>query len=467
MSTELEREILAGLATNAQLLEIDDQLNDRLFSSEIRSKIFQAIVEQWEDTRSAILDEGRLREQVGESLELIYQEIKDGYRMTPEHLQMLALRLQKQRLMDDVVRKLEDEKNSHLKNGEWDEAEVQEILQGFADLMALELSPDGGPGSRDFISLSEIASEEVHWLWPNFFPLGKLSLISGDPGSGKTWLALDISSRISRGLAWPDGSGGGNPGSTIYLSVEDGAADTLRPRIDGLGGDASKIIILAKGQINLSEEDGVRKLEKQVQKIGDVRLVVVDPVIDFTAEMNPNAAEQVRALLTPLGLLAERHRLAIIIITHLNKAMALKHFYRASGSVSGWIGKTRACFLVFRDAERKKHRYFIPFKTNLSPQEPPQLAFEIINGRLVFERLEEDEIDVDEHLSPERRNDPKKLATAKKFLADRLALGPMPKVELFEAAEKMGISGRTLWRAKADLGITTELQGGKSIWKKD
>lgn len=232
-----------------------------------------------------------------------------------------------------------------------------------------------------------------------------------------------------------------------------------------LGGDPSKIFILADGQVDLSAENGVSRLEQEVEKIGNVRLIVVDPIIDFTGEVNPNLVEQVRALLTPLALLAERHKLAIIIITHLNKAMALKAFYRASGSVSGWVGKCRACFLVLRDADTRKRRYLVAFKTNLAPEEPPQLAFEIIGGRLSFERLE-DEIDIDEQLSPDRRTDPKKLAAAKKFLDDRLASGPTLKTELLEEAEKIGIKERTLYRAKSELGIKTETQGWYSVWKK-
>ena len=463
MRIELEREILAGLAVNLELLDLDDHLTDCLFSSENRAKIFRAISEQWENDRRKFIDEGQLQEQTGLPFVVISQEIQAGYRMTPEYFQTLAFRLRKQKLIDEIIRDLDSELKSHLKTGEWNETEVRKILQGFAEIEAFDQLKAG----RDFISLSEVASEEVRWLWLNFFPLGKLSLVSGDPGSGKTWLALDIASRLSRGLPWPDGSPGCGLGSTLYLTVEDGAADTIRPRIDGLGGDPSKIFILAGDQVNLSDGDDVRKLEKQIERVGDVRLIVIDPIADFSSEVNPNAAEQVRALLTPLALLAERHSVATVLITHLNKAMALKAFYRASGSVSGWIGKTRACFLVLRDTDNKKRRYFVPFKTNLSPQEPPQLAFQIIERRLTFESLDEDEIDVDEQLSPERRTDPKKLAAAKKFLTDRLAFGPVPKTELFDEAEKISISGRTLWRAKGELGIAAEPSGGHSMWRKD
>jgi len=148
-----------------------------------------------------------------------------------------------------------------------------------------------GPG----IPLAQIEPQPVQWFWQNYIPLGRASLLSGDPNVGKSWLALDLTARLSRGLAWPDGSPGTGPANAIYLSVEDNAADTLRPRIDGLGGDPQRISILNPENdsfLSFIGKAGVRTLEGAVMKIKDVRLVVVDPILDFSGATDPNAAEQ-------------------------------------------------------------------------------------------------------------------------------------------------------------------------------
>jgi RecA-family ATPase len=466
MRIELEREILAGLAINLELLDLDDQLSDRLFSSENRTKIFRAISKQRENDRRKFIDEGQLQEQTGLPFVVISQEIQAGYRMTPEHFQRLVFRLHKQKSIDKIIRDLDGELKSHLKTGEWNEAEVRKILQGFAELEALD--EDAGATHPLSVQLSTIAPEAVAWLWPNYLPANKLVLVSGDPGCGKTWFCLDLAARYSTGREWPDRSPGVEPGGVLIFSCEDGAADTFRPRLDILGANSEKIFLVQE-PVDLSDDVGRQKFAKEVNR-RQPGLIIVDPIFDFSGGVNPNATEKVRAMITPVAAIAEKARAELIFTSHLNKASTMQALYRTSGSASGWIGKARAAFLIFEDDEDKEYprnarRIFFPVKNNLSPLKPEGLAFRITNSGLVFERLPDD-FNLEERLAADRHEIAPELEEAKTLIRDALQSGPVEAKHIQEHARREGVSERTLNRAKKSLKVKSEKSGfsGKWMW---
>ncbi len=326
---------------------------------------------------------------------------------------------------------------------------------------------DNAPLSR---TLSEVEPRDVPWLWENFFPLGRATLVCGDPGCAKTWFCLDIAARLSKGFKWPDDSCGIGIAKTYYITVEDDLADTIRPRIDSLGGDPAMIIAYNPENpihLDLSTPEGLERLERDLTRHSDVRLLVIDPAIDFSGEINPNASEEVRAMLTPLIRLAAKLNIALVLVGHLNKSQALNAIYRAGGTTSGWLGKCRAAFMVFRDKDDPPLRHIIPLKANLAACDPPQLEFRINDGKLDI-NVSRTPVNVDEHLNPTRGPDPtdrdEAVAWLDIFFRNRKVV---PSTEVEAAAKAKLISSATLKRAKKAAGFKSEKfteSGGLTYW---
>jgi archaellum biogenesis ATPase FlaH len=172
--------------------------------------------------------------------------------------------------------------------------------------------------------LSEVEPEELDWLWLERVPLGKLTLLAGDPGLGKSFLTLDMAARVSRGEPWPDDPATLQPvGSVILFSAEDDLADTIRPRLDKADADVSRIMAVEGVQWSDAEHDesGVRhfslendlpRLEELITENPGTRLVVIDPISAFCGRTDSHKNSEVRALLSPLAQLASKHSVAVV-----------------------------------------------------------------------------------------------------------------------------------------------------------
>jgi RecA-family ATPase len=198
------------------------------------------------------------------------------------------------------------------------------------------------------IWLKDVEPTEVKWVWPGRIPCGKLTLLVGDPGLGKSFVTLDGGSRISRGRLWPDGEQA-PLGAVIVLSAEDGRADTIRPRVDVLGGDPAKIAVLAA----IKQGDAERPfslaadlpvLEATITAVQAV-LVVIDPLSAYLGKTDSFKDAEVRGLLTPLAALAEKTGVAILAIMHLTKNPAQRAIYRAPGTI-GFAAAARVMLAV-------------------------------------------------------------------------------------------------------------------------
>jgi hypothetical protein len=458
MSNELEHALLGSLIMTPSLLETSDLRVDDFSPGRCR-QVFEGISSFWEDRRPDTIDIILLADHIGgNGIASFVSSLMDGLpKSKPEMFQGRVIELRRRRLFKEILRLSQKEADTLFKTGSINVDGMTEIRNLWQAIEAFEQPTEGKPLT---VPLSSINARPVDWLWPGYFPLGKISLISGDPGSGKTWLALELAARISRGLPWPDGSPNFGPGRSIYLTVEDEPEDTLRPRIDSLGGDPEKIHIIPQAVLDLSDPARVETLDREVRRLGDVRLVVLDPILDFSGKTNPNAAEEVRALLNPLAIMAAKHHLALVIILHLNKSQTFEAIYRTAGSASGWVGKVRAAFMVFRDKDDRRRRYFRAFKTNLAPEDPTQFLFKIVEGKLHFERLADD-IDLDIHLTPERHEGAPQFAEAVKFLKTLLADGPMASKDVFREGRELGLSEKTIRRAGQQLKAIPERVGGR------
>ena len=242
--------------------------------------------------------------------------------------------------------------------------------------------------------LCDVKSETLEWLWPNRVPLGKLTLLSGDPGLGKSFVTCDMASRVSTGTAWPDDSTAQPVGSVIVFNCEDGLADTIRPRIERAGADLTKIMAIEGIQLfdlkthedrqrGFSLASDLSQLAGELAKLSDCRLVVIDPVSAYLGDADSHKNSDVRALLAPLAQLAERHRVAIVMVNHLSKGAGAKAIYRSMGSM-GFIAAARAAWHFAKDPENEQRRLILPAKMNLAPN-PTGLAYCIEDGAVRWE----------------------------------------------------------------------------------
>ncbi len=319
--------------------------------------------------------------------------------------------------------------------------------------------------------LSEVEPERVEWLWPGRLPLGKLAVLDGDPGLGKSVVTLDLAARVSAGLELPDGERCG-PAGIVLLSAEDGLRDTIKPRLDAAGADTERIVALSTvteaktGERVISLSKDLAIIERAIERVG-AGLVVVDPLTAFLSEKTDSYKDQdVRRALAPLATLAERTKTTILVVRHLNKAAGGNTLYRGGGSIA-IIGAARSGLVIAEDPEDSERRILAANKHNLS-KAAPSLAFRIgtaPNGTARVSwggtsTLTAADI-LKEPADPEQKS---ALSEAKEFLLQELEDGPVAAEQVEKDARGAQISVRTLKRAKRALGVRSRKQGDVWNW---
>lgn len=323
------------------------------------------------------------------------------------------------------------------------------------------------------VCVSDIERKELAWLWPNRVPAGKLTLLCGDPGLGKSHLTVDIAARTTRGGVWPDGSAVGASGSVIIFSAEDDAADTIRPRLERANADLSKCFLLESVKVfdvksqeyrhaafDLNEH--VPILEEHVNKLRDVRLIIIDPISAYAGRVDSHKNAEVRAMLVALTEMAARNGIAILAVTHLTKNAGGRAVYRATGSLA-FAAAARAVWMVAPDLDDPRRRLLLPVKANLAA-EASGLAFTIMSdwgGSFVAWEPGPVAMTADGYLKDEakraedkrREDDPSTLDRAVDFLRDALEGGAMLSSEIYRAAKENGIKTRSLERALDRVGV--------------
>lgn len=195
------------------------------------------------------------------------------------------------------------------------------------------------------IRMSEVQSQEIEWLWYPFIPYGKLTIIQGDPGDGKTTMVLNLAAKLSKGEALDKNMKVTEPVNVIYQTAEDGLADTVKPRLELAGADCERIIVIDESDKSLSMVD--ERLEEAIVRTG-ARLLILDPIQAYLGGgMDMNRANEARDMTKKLGALAEKTKCAIILIGHMNKASGNKAAYRGMGSID-FFAVARSVLLVGR-----------------------------------------------------------------------------------------------------------------------
>lgn len=325
--------------------------------------------------------------------------------------------------------------------------------------------------------VADIQTEPLRWLWTKRMPLGKLTIVSGDPGLGKSLVTLAIAAVVSRGGIWPCNEGNAPIGDVVLISAEDDPADTLRPRLEAAGADLQRIHVL--DQVSYSDEDGVTRnrpwsfrdteaLDYLLVSKPTCKLVVIDPLSAYLAGADSHKNSDVRSLLAPLAELAARRAVAVLTVSHLNKG-AGPAMYRTSGSLA-FVAAARAAYAVAKDKDDPGRRLVLPIKCNLSA-DSSGLAYQIgvaPNGSPVVEWesqvvsiTAEEALDADH----EKYGGQGERQEAMEWLREYLADGPRSARQVRTAAQDAGLSWITVRRAKDALGIRPTKAGFNGGWE--
>jgi hypothetical protein len=364
--------------------------------------------------------------------------------------------------------------------------------------------PPNRPTRRTMASIvrsklgSEVTIARIEWIWRGRIAKGKHTAFAGEPGIGKSQLLLSIAATVSKGGAWPCGEGTAPTGSVVLLSSEDGVADTILPRFLAAGGDPKKLHVITAAQ---DETNGVRTfnlqadlqaLETKIKEIGDVVLVIIDPISSYMGKTDSHRNTEVRGAIEPLSEMADRLGVAILSNTHFSKAGAStksRALHRFVGSIA-FIGAPRVAFAVVEEPRgedeaeaRPAQRLLLHVKNNIAPA-PAGLAYtleEAVAGyigdppeplyasriawadeqvsKTADQALAEHEASLRGDGSSEHEDAARPgQREARHFLQMVLANGPMSPKDLQTEAKDAGVSWASIRRVKDDLGIIIERQ---------
>jgi putative DNA primase/helicase len=355
---------------------------------------------------------------------------------------------------------------------------------GFPLVLAFPPKDKAIPKGRTLISYraSDINPERIEWVWPGRIARGKHTGIAGDPGTGKSQLLIAMAAAITTGGSWPCGEGYAPLGSVIILSAEDGAADTLVPRLMAAGADLARVHIIkavrkadGKGQESFNLQGDLDLLDAKIREVGDCVMVGIDPVSSYIgSKTDSHKNSEVRQVLEPLSLMAERLRVAVVSVTHFSKGgsgASTKAMHRFIGSIA-FIGAPRAAFVVIEDSEDNELRLFLQAKNYIAPHQQG-LAYRlkqhiVADGIVASSVAWENEpvtMTANQALAADGgREDGAALQEAVEFLRAELTGGPISRKTVKAGADANGISQATLRRAKSKLGVKAHKDGMAGGW---
>jgi DNA repair protein RadA/Sms len=308
--------------------------------------------------------------------------------------------------------------------------------------------------------LADVAPETVEWLWHPYIPLGKLTLLEGDPGLGKSWITCALATAVAAGHGLP-GQEPSAPRNVLMMSAEDGLADTIRPRLDSMRADVSRIFAL-ETPVTLDER-GLLSIAEVIAKY-EPALVIVDPLVAYMGgDVDIHRANETREVMAELARLAAQFRCAILCVRHLTKGGGTKAISRGLGSID-IIAACRSALLVGADPDEQSKRGIVHIKSNLAPV--GQAVGYALTADGFFWSGQSD-LTAERILSLGAGDEPASRREAEEFLNDMLATCSRSAREIQREAREAGISDATLRRAKDALGIRSRKigqPGGRQEW---
>lgn len=340
------------------------------------------------------------------------------------------------------------------------------------------------------VCAADIQAQQIEWLWPNRIPLAMVTLLSADPGCGKSTLVTDIVARLSRGDSWPDSPQRREACDSLLFLAEDDPQFTVKPRLDAACADSRRVFVLSTPKrtdpktgetyyLPFCISRDAAALRQFLQEHPNVRLVVLDPVTSYLGDVDDKGNTATRQSLMPLADVARDCRVAVVCISHLNKSGGTKALYRTCGSIA-FPAVARLAWLLTADPQNPERRLLLCAKNNIGTK-PDGLALRIVDsevprdqdgfvGRCEWDaepiKLTADEVLSDEMTSPQHRNgNSQQLDAAKEFLVALLGAGErLPYQTIKKEAEAAGVTPATLKRAKTALRVTSTKEGMTGPW---
>ena len=370
---------------------------------------------------------------------------------------------------------------------------------GFDDLLAqrgpehgLELiqtaitSPAQMVASRAiFRRVSDIHAKPIHWLWKGRIPRGKVSMIAGNPGLGKSQVTVSMAATVSKGEVWAADGTPCEVGNVVILSAEDDPADTLRPRLEAARAELTRVYVIDAvtdgtlahgGEIRrgFNLKSDLSRLGAMLEEIGGAALIVIDPITAYLGMTDSHKNAEIRALLSPLAELAAKQGAAVVCVSHFNKNSKGEALMRVTGSLA-FVAAARAAFVVARDPDNDDRRLFLPLKNNLG-NDKTGLAFTVEPIQLDSAQgsIETSHVlwepgvvttTAEEAMAPQVHGEERgELDDAKDFLRGLLADGAVPSKQIKSDVEGAGYSWRTIQRVQKRLGIVAFKDGMRGGW---
>ena len=311
----------------------------------------------------------------------------------------------------------------------------------------------------EIIRMSEVDTQTVEWLWEPYIPFGKVTIVQGNPGEGKTTFALRLAAACTNRKPFPH-MAAHEPFNVIYQTAEDGLGDTIKPRLMEAEADLDRVLVIDESKQGLSLSD--ERIERAIRQTR-ARLIILDPIQAYVGEKTDmNKANEIRPMFRRLAEIAERTGCAVILIGHLNKAAGGQSAYRGLGSID-FRAAARSVLLIGRVKREPNVRVIVHDKSSLAPEGKP-IAF-CLDPERGFSWIGEYDITADELLSGAGGNTATKTEQAEKLILDLLADGKeLASEDIVKAAAEAGISERTVKNARRNLDTRIEVIRRGNQW---
>ena len=309
------------------------------------------------------------------------------------------------------------------------------------------------------VQLSDVAPKPVHWLWPQRIPIGKLTLLVGDPSVGKSLLAADIAARVSAGTPWPDTPDETrDPAGVVLLCTEDDLADTVRPRLDAANADHRRIAAITSVKRNtlsplpmplraISLLPGLPHLETAIHNTPECRLVIIDPILPSLNLGAPPSHHDARAVIEPLAEFAARHQVAVVAV------------HRAARNTKGFIlerltaklapGAARTVWALVHDADAPQRRLFVPVRNTLADNAQPLPCYVTLSKQHHVPAIDwvDEPVGISTQAALERAAANDHQVAAREWLRQKLDNGPVKAESILDDARYEGFSHQTVRKA--------------------
>jgi len=380
---------------------------------------------------------------------------------------------------DDYDKALRALKTNQGRAGEWARrVDTRQHERAWEVALSLVDNPEIEVKTLEVLRGDQIEPKSVEWVWRNFYALGKIGAIAGPPNKAKSTLMLDLAARVTVGGTWPDGTEA-PLGDVVVLTAEDDLEDTVMPRFIAAEGDPARVHFInmtcnAKGERAMfSLNEDLMLLQQMITERPETRMIIIDPVTAYLGinKVDTFRASDLRGVLSPLGDLAKRNRLVVLIVAHFNKnSKMLDALNRISDSVAfGALARHVYCTIDDEDGH-----LFLPAKNNLvRPEDLCGFRYEtkgktiaggirtsrIKWGEKVYQTANEALTEASKH------KEGVKLDTAMHILCEMLSKGPLPSDKIKDEAKRRNITERTLERAARTAGVIIQRRQQKpSIW---